>query len=94
MGLFHDAALRVLGIRLGVPLDQIHPFHDHPFPCRKHLQHFAALAAVIARDDFDQAEQMHRKSLVIFEKLGRLEGVADNLINLGNIFQVRDVRFA
>lgn len=39
--------------------------------------------------DLDQAEQMHRKSLEIDEKLGRLEGVATSYGNLGLIYRTR-----
>ena len=42
-----------------------------------------------ARGDLDAAEQMHKKSLAIEEKLGRLEGMATDYGNLGIIYEVR-----
>jgi len=41
------------------------------------------------RGDLDQAEKMHKKSLEIEEKLGRLEGMASQYGNLGLIYQTR-----
>ncbi len=41
------------------------------------------------RGDLDQAEAMHRRSLEIEEKLGRLEGMASDYGNLGLIFETR-----
>ena len=41
------------------------------------------------RGDLDQAEAMHRKSLEIERKLGRLEGVADDYGNLGVVYKTR-----
>ncbi|HQO36722.1 MAG TPA: tetratricopeptide repeat protein, partial [bacterium] len=37
----------------------------------------------------DGAEQMHRKALEIDEKLGRLEGMANTYVNLGNVLMIR-----
>ncbi|MEE9212725.1 MAG: tetratricopeptide repeat protein, partial [Phycisphaeraceae bacterium] len=37
----------------------------------------------------DEAEKMHRKSLEIDEKRGRLEGMANAYSNLGVIYQTR-----
>ena len=42
-----------------------------------------------ARGDLDGAEAMYRKSLAIFEKLGRLEGMASQYSNLGAVQQTR-----
>ena len=42
------------------------------------------------RGDLGQAEKMHRKSLEISEKLGLLEGMADNYGNLGVIYWTRE----
>jgi len=39
--------------------------------------------------DLDQAEAMHRKSLEIDEKLGRLEGMAIQYGNLGSVYVQR-----
>ena len=41
------------------------------------------------RGDLDQAEAMHRKSLAIEEKLGRLKGMAIAYGNLGIVYQTR-----
>ncbi|MGD2110971.1 MAG: tetratricopeptide repeat protein, partial [Phycisphaerae bacterium] len=41
------------------------------------------------RGDLDQAEKMHRKSLAIEEKLGRLEGMAIQYGNLGTVYEQR-----
>jgi len=41
------------------------------------------------RGDLDRGEAMHRKSLEIEEKLGRLEGMASQYGNLGLIYQTR-----
>ena len=41
------------------------------------------------RGDIDKAEQTHLKSLEIEEKLGRLEGIANQYGNLGLIYQIR-----
>ncbi len=41
------------------------------------------------RGDLDGAEAMHRKSLEIDEKLGRLEGMANDYGNLGVVMQTR-----
>ncbi len=41
------------------------------------------------RGDLDEAETMHKKSLEIEEKLGRLEGMANDYGNLGVICQTR-----
>ncbi len=40
--------------------------------------------------DLDEAEQLHRKSLEIDEKLGNLEGMASDYGNLGNVAKSRD----
>jgi tetratricopeptide (TPR) repeat protein len=42
------------------------------------------------RGDLDRAEKMHRRSLEIEEKLGRLEGIANQYGNLGLIYFTRD----
>jgi len=41
------------------------------------------------RGELDKAEEMHKKSLEIEEKLGRLEGIANQYGNLGLIYQRR-----
>ncbi len=41
------------------------------------------------RGDLDRAEEMHRKSLAIEEKLGRPEGMANQYGNLGLIYRTR-----
>lgn len=41
------------------------------------------------RGDLDKAEEMHKKSLEISEKLGRLEGTANQCGNLGLIYMAR-----
>ena len=41
------------------------------------------------RGDLDQAEAMYRKSLAINEKLGRLEGMANQYGNLGILYETR-----
>ncbi len=41
------------------------------------------------RGDLDRAEEMHRKALEIEEKLGRLEGMADQYGNLGLVYGTR-----
>ena len=41
------------------------------------------------KGELDKAEQMHKKSLAIEEKLGRLEGIARQYGNLGIIYQTR-----
>jgi tetratricopeptide (TPR) repeat protein len=41
------------------------------------------------RGDLGEAEKMHKKSLAINEKLGRLEGMADQYGNLGNVYRAR-----
>ena len=41
------------------------------------------------KGDLDKAEQMHRKSLEIDEKLGRIEGMASDYGNLGVIYEER-----
>ncbi len=41
------------------------------------------------RGDLDRAEEMHRKSLEIDERLGRLEGMASDYGNLGNVYYTR-----
>jgi len=41
------------------------------------------------RGDLDRAEEMHRKSLAIEEKLGRIEGMASDYANLGSVYKKR-----
>ena len=42
-----------------------------------------------ARGDLDGAEHMYQKSLDINEKLGRLEGLVNQYVNLGNVLLAR-----
>jgi len=41
------------------------------------------------RGEIDRAEEMHKKSLAIDEKLGRQEGMANHYGNLGNVYKTR-----
>jgi len=41
------------------------------------------------RGEFERAEEMHLKSLVIEKELGRKEGIASDYGNLGNIYSIR-----
>jgi tetratricopeptide (TPR) repeat protein len=41
------------------------------------------------RGDLDRAEEMHKKSLEIDTKLGRLEGMANQYGNLGIVYETR-----
>ena len=43
----------------------------------------------LTRGELDRAEEMHKKSLAIEEKLGRLEGMASDYGNLGSVALLR-----
>ena len=52
--------------------------------------HYGNLGVIhLTRGELDQAEEMHRKSLAIEVKLGRLEGMASDYGNLGLIYRKR-----